>query len=389
MIYLHSKNNRALGKVNHSRPFISKVTTNFDLPYPCRASHTLRWNGPTESLPQGYGLVLVSDGDPFQSKDAEKCPTNVIRLAPELDYIKEHDVIKFQPANCGINVLYRYGANSNSFLVTERCNSFCIMCSQPPRNINDHYLVNEMLEALPLLHPETPEIGITGGEPTLLGDDFIRMIQASKTHLPRTSLHILSNGRNFKVLDLAVKVAGVKHHDLMIGIPLYADYSQLHDYIVQADGAFDDTIRGILNLKRCRVPVEIRVVIHRANYGRLPHLAEFITRNLLFVDHVALMGLEIKGFGKSNIDTIWIDPYDYRIELSETVGILDRSRMRVSIYNHPFCVLPEAVRRFSVKSISDWKNEFYDECKSCSAVQECGGFFSSNSLRKSAHIRSL
>lgn len=389
MIHLHSKNNKALGDISHQRPFISKVTVNPNLLFPLRASHALRWDGSTESLPEGFGLVLLSSEQPCPEVKTGNGLTNVVRLAPELDYIKEHDVIKFQPADGAINVLYRREANSNSFLVTERCNSFCIMCSQPPRDINDHYLVDDMLEALPLIHPETHEIGITGGEPTLCGDDFIKMVQASKTHLPRTSLHILSNGRNFKNLDLAIKVAGVKHHDLMIGIPLYADYSQLHDYIVQADNAFDDTIRGILNLKRCRVPVEIRVVIHRENYHRLPYLAEFITRNLLFVDHVALMGLEIRGFAKSNLDAIWIDPYDYQNELAKAVDTLARYRMRVSIYNHPLCVIPEPARRFSVKSISDWKNDFLTECQNCNSRQECGGFFSSNLTKTSNHIKAL
>ena len=78
--------------------------------------------------------------------------TNIIRLAPELGYLKDHDVIKFRPTDSSINVLYRKESNSNSFLVTERCNSFCIMCSQPPRDIDDHYLVDDMFEALPLIH---------------------------------------------------------------------------------------------------------------------------------------------------------------------------------------------------------------------------------------------
>ncbi|WAK04450.1 His-Xaa-Ser system radical SAM maturase HxsC [Methylobacter sp. YRD-M1] len=388
MIYLHSKNNNVLGDICHTRPFISKVTTNSNLPVPLRASHTLRWNGSTDALPQGFGLILLSSDTSLDGDEAGRL-MNVLRLAPELDYLKDHDVIKFQPTNCGINVLYRHEANSNSFLVTERCNSFCIMCSQPPRDIDDHYLVDDMLEALPMIHPETHEIGITGGEPTLWGDDFIRLIQASKVHLPGTALHILSNGRNFKNLDLAIKVAKIKHHDLMIGIPLYADYSQLHDYIVQADDAFDDTIRGILNLKRCRVPVEIRVVIHRENYRRLPHLAEFITRNLLFVDHVALMGLEIRGFAKSNLDALWIDSYKYRDELAQAVDILAHSRMRVSIYNHPLCIISESARPFAVKSISDWKNDFLDECLNCNSRQECGGFFSSNLTKTSSHIKAL
>jgi His-Xaa-Ser system radical SAM maturase HxsC len=261
------------------------------------------------------------------------------------------------------------------------------MCSQPPRDIDDRYRVDDMLAALPLLHPDTHEISITGGEPTLCGDDFIRLIQATKNHLPNTGLHILSNGRNFKDLNLAIKVAHVKHPDVMIGIPLYADYSQLHDFIVQADNAFDDTIRGILNLKRCKVPVEIRIVIHQKNYHRLPKLAEFIARNLLFVDHVALMGLEFMGFAKSNLKELWIDPYDYRNELKEAVESL--ANMRVSIYNTPLCLIPESIRCHSASSISDWKNDYLEACSNCSAKQQCGGFFSSNLGTVSEHIKPI
>jgi His-Xaa-Ser system radical SAM maturase HxsC len=387
VIHLHSRNNLALTPISLDQPFISKITTNPHLPAALRPVHTLLWKTGFPSPPLGFGLTLIS-GTGEGDQDL-KSHVNVIRLASELDYLKDHDVIKFLPANSAISVLYRKGANSNSFLVTERCNSFCIMCSQPPRDIDDRYLVDDMLAALPLIHPDTPEIGITGGEPTLWGDDFIRLIQASKTHLPRTALHILSNGRNFKNLQLATQVAQVKHPDLMIGIPLYADYSQLHNFIVQADNAFDDTIRGILNLKRCRVSVEIRVVLHQKNYYRLPKLAEFITRNLLFVDHVALMGLEIMGFAKSNFNGLWIDPYDYSDELEEAVNTLARYGMRVSIYNHPLCVVPESVRQFAVRSISDWKNDFLEECKTCSSMHECGGFFSSNLKKPSLHIKAL
>jgi His-Xaa-Ser system radical SAM maturase HxsC len=383
MINLHSKSNHALGAISHTVPFIAKITTNSDLPKALRAKQILVVTNPNQNIPDGFGLILIGH-------DEEAIPyENTLRLAPELRYLKEHDVIKFYPDNLKIDALYRKEANINSFLITEQCNSFCIMCSQPPRDIDDHYLVDDMLKALPLLHPDTHEIMISGGEPTVWGDDFIRLVQATKNHLPNTVLHILSNGRNFKDLNLAIKVANVKHPDLMIGIPLYADYSQLHDFIVQADNAFDETIRGILNLKRCKVPVEIRIVIHKENYHRLPKLAEFIARNLLFVDHVALMGLELMGFAKSNLEGLWVDPYDYGNELKEAVETLAAAKMRVSIYNTPLCVIPESIRRFSASSISDWKNDYLDECLSCSAQQQCGGFFSSNLKKVSDHIHAI
>ncbi|WP_427501690.1 His-Xaa-Ser system radical SAM maturase HxsC (plasmid) [Methylomonas sp. MED-D] len=384
MIHLSAKDNAALSAMTHEEPLIAKITVNLNLPNGLRSQSVLIMHEPA-AIPDGFGLVLLAfDGE------IANAPVNTVRLSNEIRYLKENDVIKFYPTGCKINVLYRKEANVNTFLLTERCNSFCIMCSQPPRDIDDNYLVDDILEALPLIHPETPEIGFSGGETTLIGNDsFTRLIQAAKNHLPNTSLHILSNGRNFKNLDLAIKVSRVQHPDVMIGIPLYADYSQLHDFIVQADGAFDETIRGILNLKRCQVPVEIRVVIHRENYHRLPRLAEFITRNLLFVDHVALMGLEIIGFAKSNQQALWIDPYDYRHELQEAVETMAKASMKVSIYNTPFCVVPESIRCHAVKSISDWKNDYLDECSECNAKQQCGGFFSWNLSKPSLHIRPL
>lgn len=382
MIKLHSKHNEIVSILDHDKPFIGKITTNTMLPIGLRSQHILLIATAGE-VPEGFNLVLLAFDESCNSTK------NTIRLAPELRYLQEHDVIKFYPDILKIDVLYRKNANHNSFLVTERCNSFCIMCSQPPRDVDDHYLVDDFLAALPLIHPDAHEIGITGGEATLWGNDFIRMIQAAKNHLPNTALHILSNGRNFKNLDLAVNVASVKHPDVMIGIPLYADYSQLHDFIVQADNAFDDTIKGILNLKRCKVSVEIRVVIHKVNYRRLPKLAEFITRNLLFVDHIALMGMEFMGFAKSNLDALWIDPYNYQSELTEAVETMVRAGMNVSIYNTPYCLIPEAIRCYSTQSISDWKNDYLGECSKCSAKSKCSGFFSSNLMKISDHIKAI
>ena len=381
MIKLKSKENQALSKISHHSSFIAKVTTNYQLPKALRPQHTLIIKEPCD-IPAGFGLVLLAYKD-----ETNDFPPNTIRISDELSYLKDHDVIKLQPNTLKLDVLYRKEANAHYFLVTERCNSFCIMCSQPPKDVDDHFLVDDMLAALPLIHPDTHEIGITGGEASLWGDDFIKLIQTAKNHLPNTGLHILSNGRTFKDLDLAIKVAKIKHPDIMFGIPLYADYSQLHDFIVQADDAFDDTIRGILNLKRCQVPVEIRVVIHQKNYHRLPQLAQFITRNLLFVNHVALMGLELMGFAKSNLEGLWIDPYDYQNELQEAVETLTRIGIRTSIYNTPLCLIPETIRRYSVRSISDWKNEYLNNCADCSAKQQCGGFFSSNLKKVSDHIQ--
>jgi len=263
------------------------------------------------------------------------------------------------------------------------------MCSQPPKTADDSWIVDETLKLIPLIDPNAAELCFSGGEPTLLGGSLIRILKLAESWLPKTTVHVLSNGRRFSDLDFAMEYASIGHHDVMVGIPLYSDLSTHHDYVVQADGAFDETIRGILNLKRAKARVELRVVIHKQTYARLPQLAEFITRNLLFVDHVALMGLELSGFTKPNLEQLWIDPYDYQQELDAAVAHLERHRMNVSIYNHQLCVLRSSLWRFAKQSISDWKREYISECELCTVRSHCGGFFTSGLAKPSAYIHAL
>jgi His-Xaa-Ser system radical SAM maturase HxsC len=211
----------------------------------------------------------------------------------------------------------------------------------------------------------------------LLGDALIDLITACKRHLPQTGFHILTNGRQFNYLSLAQQVASVDHPDLVLGIPLYSDIAWQHDFIVQAAGAFDQTIRGLLNLARCGARIELRVVIHTLSLPRLVGLAAFIARNLPFVEHVALMGLEPIGFARTNIRALWADPVDYRDELQAAVDELACHGINVSIYNHQLCVLPERLWQFARQSISDWKNIYLPVCEGCSVQDRCAGFFHS------------
>ena len=118
------------------------------------------------------------------------------------------------------------------------------MCSQPPKPGDDSWIVDEILQMIPLIDTGTRELCFTGGEPTLLGDDLIRILQACRTWLPNTAVHILSNGRRFADAKFAKQYSDIQHPDMMVGIPVYSDLSTVHDYVVQAAGAFDDTIRG-------------------------------------------------------------------------------------------------------------------------------------------------
>jgi His-Xaa-Ser system radical SAM maturase HxsC len=365
---------------------IARLSEQPMLPMPLRKKQGFILRKSCADIPAGYGFYVAIDTKPGE---VHFPAAPVIALPEAYSYLADGDVIRFTPDNKSLRVLYRRNSMQNYFLVTERCNHYCLMCSQPPKKADDSWIINEILQTIPLIDPATKELGFTGGEPTLLGDDFIKILQACKSYLPNTSIHILSNGRTFKSNEFTRKYAAIDHHDMMVGIPIYSDISSIHNYVVQAENAFDETIKGILNLKRLNQQVEIRVVIHKQTYQRLPQLAEFIARNLTFVDHVALMGLENTGFTKANIGDLWIDPVDYQKQLYEAASLLQSYHIRTSIYNHQLCVLDKRLWPIARKSISDWKNEYLPQCNECKEKPNCGGFFSSTITKHSEHIKPI
>jgi His-Xaa-Ser system radical SAM maturase HxsC len=364
---------------NHS--VVAKVTT-VELPADeRRKDFVLLWR---DSSPPGNTSGYAAIVAPRQAPDWGT-QSLLVHSTSEFGYLSDGDVVSIHPSGF-VRTLYRKNSPHNFILVTDQCNSFCLMCSQPPKQVNDFDRIGEHLHLIDLIDPGTKEIGITGGEPTLFKDDFLRLIEHCKKRLPNTALHVLTNGRLFYYREFARKLGSIRHHDMMLGIPLYSDLDSEHDYVVQAKAAFEETVLGLHNLARYGVPVEIRVVIHQQTYRRLPQLAEFISRNFPFASHVALMGMQMYGFVNKNLEELWIDPHDYQAELLEATESLFTSGIKVSIYNHQLCVLDQRLWPFARKSISDWKNIYLEECQTCARRGECGGLFQSGTKRHSAYI---
>jgi His-Xaa-Ser system radical SAM maturase HxsC len=334
--------------------------------------------------PPGFDLYLVRSDD-----DAERISAACVRLPPELDYLASDDVIAVSADGERIRVLWRHDSRQNSILLTERCNHYCLMCSQPPKTAIDDHLLAQAFELIRLLPRRTAEIGFTGGEPTLYGEELIDLLRLTRNLHPESEVHVLSNGTRFADPAYAAAWASIDNPNMMVGIPIYGAEPARHDYVVQSEGAFNRTVPGIMNLAQHGQRIEIRVVLHQQTAPALPEIAEFIARNLPFVDQVALMGLEMIGLARANIPALWIDPTEYAEELAEAVLILDRSRIHTMIYNSQLCLIPRHLWPFTVRSISDWKNEYHPECANCGVRDRCGGFFFSAKYKVSENIKAL
>ena len=330
--------------------------------------------------------VMIINNDRVETFPEVATLSRVISVSEKFDYLSEGDIIGFHPASKRFRTLYRRTSGHNSFLVTDRCNHYCLMCSQPPKDIDDRWILGEIKTALPLIDKDTRSLGFTGGEPLLDWREFLDVLAICRDELPNTAIHVLSNGRAFVRDEVVAAWAGIRHPNLTVGIPIYAAVDHIHDHVVQARGAFDETVLGVLKLKDKGQRVEIRVVLHALTAPRIVETCKWFARNLPFVDHVALMGLENTGFAIANADELWIDPIDYQRDLSNAVDLLVSAKMNVSVYNLQRCILDRSVWPYASQSISDWKNGYIEQCDRCIEKDQCSGFFTSGRPRRSRGI---
>ena len=102
-------------------------------------------------------------------------------IVEDINSFQEGDVIIIN--NKGeIVFVYEISSKHNAIMATERCNHRCIMCPQPPTaREEDKTPLN--LKLISLFDKNTEEVGITGGEPTLIGDNLFVLINNTTSYL--------------------------------------------------------------------------------------------------------------------------------------------------------------------------------------------------------------
>jgi His-Xaa-Ser system radical SAM maturase HxsC len=332
------------------------------------------------SAPQGAGLYISASPETTG-------PGPTVHVPGELAHIGPGDVLIVAEDGSRVGVAWKATATHNSILLTERCDHYCLMCSQPPKERDDSYLYDRARRIISAIPAGARAVSLTGGEPTIVPEAFFGLLEHLGTTRPDLSTHILSNGRRFVDRAFADRYARLAQRDVMVGIPLYAAEPSLHDFVVQAEGAFNETVRGVLNLVAAGAAVELRVVIQKANVSQLGELATYIARNLPFVNQVALMGLEMTGLARPNAELVWVDPNDYRRELGDAYRRLTSAGVFTRIYNHQLCLLDSELWPAAVQSISDWKNDFPSLCDPCAVRDQCAGVFTTSGSRLSPSLR--
>jgi MoaA/NifB/PqqE/SkfB family radical SAM enzyme len=117
-------------------------------------------------------------------------------------------------------------------------------------------------------------IVFTGGEPTVR-KELIGWVKYAK-ELGYRTIQIQTNGRLFAYKSFCEKM--IKAGANEFSPALHGSTAKIHDYLTRASGSFDQTTKGIKNLKDLGQYVLTNTVITKPNYKDLPKLAKLLVK---------------------------------------------------------------------------------------------------------------
>lgn len=264
-------------------------------------------------------------------------------------------------------------------MITEQCNSDCIMCPMGPgARKRGNALSDEALDRLlDGISDEVEHIDITGGEPFLRWQQVLHAMEVINARWPHAEVLVLTNGRALSVGFIQQALTPLLTPRYRFAIPIHADTPQRHDEITRASGSFEQSMRGLRFLSGTPAQIEVRLVAHRLNADVLADTCRMLRRSGVRVDVLNLVAMEMNGSAARNRAALWMD-YD-RLYAAAEPGLMEliTHGVDVGLYDFPLCALPERAWALAKKSITPWKVRYAQQCCECAVQEACGGLFRS------------
>ena len=124
---------------NVPRNIVAKVTRSPIQSKSLRVDRVLVTPSTTRSREDYLGYAAVMTEQDCSGDDFWRTLTEVPLLqgAQTLSHLTDGDIVCINRATGFVRTLYRVESDNNVIFATDRCNSNCLMCSQPPKKIDD------------------------------------------------------------------------------------------------------------------------------------------------------------------------------------------------------------------------------------------------------------
>jgi len=215
------------------------------------------------------------------------------------------------------------------------CNNHCQFCVQgDKRDFCVHKTKKEIEKSLREAYEQNNQEAVfTGGEPTL-HPDFLDLVRyARKTGFKE--VQVQSNGRLFSYNDFCLK--SIKAGVTQFAPALHGHNAKIHDTLTAAQGSFDQTTKGIKNLKKLNQYLLTNTVITTSNAEHLPKIAQLLID--LGVNQFQFAFIHISGTALKNKD--WIVPQKSNIMkyVKKGLDIGIKANKKVMTEAIPYCLM--------------------------------------------------
>ena len=178
------------------------------------------------------------------------------------------------------------------------CNNNCLFCVQADNKYKGNRPLEDIKKDLEDSRERCEGVVLTGGEVTIR-KDFFEIVEYAKS-LGYKTIQIQTNGRMFSSLDFCKKTISAGATEFSPSIHGYC--SEQHDFLTRADGSFNQTVKGIKNLKFLGQYVLTNTVVVKPNYRNLPDIARLLVK--LGVDQFQLAFVHPMGNAWKNFDSM-------------------------------------------------------------------------------------
>jgi MoaA/NifB/PqqE/SkfB family radical SAM enzyme len=267
------------------------------------------------------------------------------------------------------------------------CNNNCLFCVQAHNKYKGVRSIQDILKDMREAKANgCDEIVLTGGEVSIR-KDFLELLMAAKA-LGFSSIQVQTNGRMFSYMRFMTDAADAGMTEF--GPAVHGHIPELHDFLTQAPGSFEQTTQAIRNAKKLGLNILSNTVVVKPNYRYLPLIAKMLVD--LGVDQYQFAYVHPIGNAGKNYDSMvpWMSMAKPFIHEGLKIGI--DAKVMVMAEAVPYCMMegyechvselyiPDTEIRSGLEIVKNWEETRkgegkvkFPQCTDCKYDLVCEG----------------
>lgn len=213
-----------------------------------------------------------------------------------------------------------------------RCNNSCLFCSTGAKG-NAFLSLSELKKLINTITPEEYDIvTLSGGEVTIR-KDILEILEFIKT--AGFKINIQTNARRFSNEEFTKQVSKIGIENFLISF--HGHNKDLFENITRVEESFNETISGIINLKKHNQSIISNIVVSKLNYHNLYDIASLLCN--LNIDAIKFVYIRAFGYAKERYSELCPSFNECTYYLSKALNHVVKNNKIALTEGIPFCNL--------------------------------------------------